>query len=133
MANPKKVLIVDDSRIARNIVQNALKNNFKGRLTEDNFLFAMNGKEALQIIKEQHESLSVVFLDWTMPLMDGLTVVKEVRSRVSETLPIIMITALNSRDAVADAVAAGVNDYITKPFPEKVFIEKLSRVLDLAD
>ena len=119
----KTVMIVDDSRIMRNIV----KNTFSELKIPSQFIEAANGKEALQHLMNQN--IDLVLLDWNMPELSGLDFLKKVRAiEKYKTLPIIMVTSESARFNVIEALDAGATDYIVKPVNEKIFMEKLSRV-----
>jgi len=119
----KTILIVDDSRIMRNLV--------KSTLTElqipSQFLEAENGKKAIQLLETN--KVSLILLDWNMPQMDGMQFLKKVRSMPDyKELPIIMVTSESAKYNVVEALQNGATDYIVKPFSDKVFMEKLSEI-----
>ena len=119
----KTVLVVDDSRIMRNIV----KNTFAALKISCEYLEAENGKKALQLLETN--KVSLIFLDWNMPEMDGLEFLKKVRSMPDyKDLPIIMVTSESAKYNVVEALQSGATDYIIKPVREKVFMEKLSEI-----
>ena len=119
----KTVLVVDDSRIMRNIV----KNTFATMKIPCQFLEAENGKTAYQVLETNH--IDLVLLDWNMPEMDGMEFLKKIRSMPNyKTLPIIMVTSESAKYNVVEALQNGATDYIIKPIREKVFMEKLSEI-----
>ncbi|MEM7179737.1 MAG: response regulator [Spirochaetota bacterium] len=105
-----KLLIVDDSEMMREIIKQTVETNIPGK--EITFFEAENGQIALDILK--NNTVELVFLDWSMPVLDGLTFVQDVRGRGIVT-PIIMITSLTDEDKIMAAGMAGVNSYIEKP------------------
>jgi len=105
-----KLLIVDDSAMMRGIVIQAIQDNMQGSSPE--YLEAVNGKEALDFLNNQ--DIRLVLLDWNMPVLDGLSFVKDVRGRGIKT-PIVMITSVTDEDRILQAGKAGVNSYIEKP------------------
>ncbi|MDR1046508.1 MAG: response regulator [Treponema sp.] len=119
----KTVLVVDDSRIMRNIV----KNTFMELKIPCQFLEASNGVEALQQL--QLNSINLILLDWNMPELSGIDFLKRVRA-ISQykDLPIIMVTSESAKYNVIEALKNGATDYIIKPINEKIFKEKLSKV-----
>ncbi|MCL2320170.1 MAG: response regulator [Treponema sp.] len=120
----KTVMVVDDSRIMRNIV----KNTFDLLKIPVNYLEASDGKMALELLLD-HE-VDLVLLDWNMPNLPGIDFLKTVRSiEKFKHLPVIMITSEVSKFSVIEAVKAGVTAYITKPINDKIFMEKLSQIL----
>jgi len=120
-----RILIVDDSRIMRNIVKNTLK---ALNLVNETFLEAADGQEAWSILESQEVSL--LFLDWNMPNLNGLELVKRLRATAKfQSLPIIMVTSEAAKYNVIEAVKAGVSDYLVKPVTQRGLEEKLRRVL----
>lgn len=119
----KTVLIVDDSRIMRNIV----KNTFTSLNIPCEFVEAGNGKEAL--FQLEKAPVNLVLLDWNMPELSGLDFLKQVRAMDKyKTLPIIMVTSEAARYNVIEALKNGATDYIIKPVNEKSFREKILKV-----
>lgn len=116
-----KIMLVDDSRTIRNIQKNVLS-----QLGYTDTLEAGDGVEALQILKQTRPDLMLV--DWNMPNMDGLTLVKTVRE-TDKDLPIIMCTTEAEKTRVIEAIKAGVNNYIVKPFTGETMGEKIEQTL----
>lgn len=107
-----KVLIVDDAAFMRLRVANLLKG--KGYTVIE----ASNGQEAIQ--KYSEEKPDVVLLDITMPVMDGLTALRELIS-FDPKANIVMCSALSQESTVIEAIKNGARDFVTKPFhPEKI-------------
>ncbi|MDR0718004.1 MAG: response regulator [Treponema sp.] len=119
----KTVLVVDDSRIMRNIV----KATFSQLRIPCQFLEAGNGKDALKELQSQE--IHLVLLDWNMPELSGINFLKTVRAMEQyKKLPIIMVTSEAAKYNVIEALKNGATDYIIKPVNEKMFFEKLSKV-----
>ncbi len=119
----KTVLIVDDSRIMRNIVRNT-SSELK---IPTRFLEAGNGKEALQIVLA--ETVDLILLDWNMPELSGIDFLRQVRDIDKyKNIPIIMITSESAKYNVIEALKSGATDYIVKPISGKIFLEKLSKI-----
>ncbi len=115
-----RILVVDDSTTMRRIIINSLKAAGFTDLVE-----AGNGEEALKTL----DGVNLILTDWNMPVMDGLSLVKEVRSDAAmNSIPIIMVTSEGARDEVMEALAAGVNDYIVKPFTKDTLAEKVKLI-----
>jgi two-component system chemotaxis response regulator CheY len=122
-ANMKTVLVVDDSRIMRNIV----KNTFSQLKIPCQFLEAGNGKDALKLLQSQ--PIHLILLDWNMPELLGIDFLKMVRAMDQyKSLPIIMVTSESAKYNVIEALKNGATDYIIKPVNEKIFAEKLSKI-----
>jgi two-component system chemotaxis response regulator CheY len=120
----KTVLVVDDSRIMRNIV----KNTFSLMKIPCQFLEAANGKEAFQFIVDQRVDL--ILLDWNMPELSGIDFLRQVRAKPEyANLPIIMVTSEAAKYNVIEALKTGATDYIIKPVSEKNFRDKISKLI----
>jgi two-component system chemotaxis response regulator CheY len=119
----KTVMVVDDSRIMRNIV----KNTFALLKIPCQFVEASNGREAL--IGLERQKIDLVLLDWNMPEMSGLDFLKKVRAMdIYRALPVIMITSEAAKYNVVEALKSGATDYIVKPVSEKSFLAKISKI-----
>ena len=118
-----KVLIVDDYKTMLRIIRNLLK-----QLEFDNVEEASDGTEALT--KLRAGNFGLVISDWNMEPMTGLDLLKEVRADTRlKNLPFIMITAESKTENVIAAKAAGVPNYIVKPFNAETLREKIEKVL----
>jgi two-component system, chemotaxis family, chemotaxis protein CheY len=118
-----KILAVDDSPTMRRIIVNTLK-----RAGYDDVTEASDGKDALAKMKV--EQFNFVITDWNMPEMDGLTFVSQVRSLDEfKDMPILMVTTRSVKDDIIEAMKAGVNNYIVKPFTPETLGEKIGQVL----
>jgi len=105
----RTVLLVDDSVTMRKIIRNILIG-----IGITNVLEANDGVEGLQLIKT--EAIDLVISDWSMPRMNGLEMVKKIRSNSQfDTIPIVMVTA-EVEEEIEKAMHLGVNDYLRKPF-----------------
>ena len=123
-----KILIVDDSPTMRNIVKNA----FAEMQISFICLEAEDGNQAFRLLESNE--VSIVFLDWNMPNMDGMGFLKKTRVMPKyQQLPIVMVTSERGRFSVVEALENGATDYIVKPIPEDVFKEKVSDILSAND
>ena len=111
------VLIVDDSSVMRKIVERALR---QADLDLDTVYEAGNGVEGLDLLSTKRVHL--VLSDINMPSMDGLEFLRQMRSRnLAEGVPVVMITTESSEEHVKQAIQAGAQGYLRKPFtPEQV-------------
>jgi len=91
------------------------------------FSEAGDGVEALAVIATS-QGFDLMVVDWNMPNMDGITLVTKVREADKRT-PIIMCTTEAEKQRVIDAVKAGVNNYIVKPFTPEAILEKVRQTL----
>ena len=119
----KTVLVVDDSKLMRNIV----KTLFSEKFMECEFLEAADGNEALDQLMKQ--PIDLIFLDWNMPNLSGIDFLKKVRAIDEFTqVPIIMVTSESAKYNVIEALKNGASDYMIKPINKKLFEEKISRI-----
>ncbi len=117
-----KILVVDDMSTMRRIIKTILN-----QLGYTNIDEAENGKQALAKLKK--EKFDFVITDWNMPEMDGLSLVKAIRSDDElKHLPVLMVTAEAKKENVMEALKAGVNNYIVKPFTPEVLKEKMEKI-----
>jgi DNA-binding response OmpR family regulator len=95
---------------------------------------ALNGREGLMASMDQAERPSLILLDLLLPGMDGLEICRRLRREKStKTIPIIMVTAKTSETDFAEAKAAGVDDYVTKPFSVVKLLERIDWLLKRAE
>lgn len=117
----KKVLVVDDSKTVRSALRKILES--LGFLVAE----AENGDDAYKIC-----SVSMpdgIILDWNMPVMDGIEFLKKLRSSPGGKAPrVIFCSTENDLNSMKKAILAGAQDYIIKPFDEKVMKTKLLKV-----
>ena len=117
-----KILLVDDSRTIRNIQKNVLK-----QLGHTDIMEAEDGVQALALFNETPPDLALI--DWNMPNMDGLTLVTKIREQDKGT-PLIMCTTEAEKSRILEAVKAGVNNYIVKPFTAESLQDKISQTME---
>ena len=119
-----KALVVDDMMSMRSIVKRAL-----GAIGYEDIQDVSNGKEALEKLRE--EEFGLVLLDWNMPIMSGIEVLRTIRADPAiQKIPVLMITAEAKMENIMEAVQAGVSDYLVKPFSEQALQEKLEKIFD---
>ena len=119
-----KVLLVDDSRTMRNIQKKVLSD-----MGPMEFAEAGDGLEALTVISQHPDGFQLMLIDWNMPNMDGITLVGKVREKDKKTV-IVMVTTEAEKTRVIDAIKAGVNNYVIKPFTPETLTEKVKATLD---
>lgn len=119
-----KVLVVDDFSTMRRIVKNLLR-----QIGYTNIEEAEDGAQAYSKLK--NGGFSFVVSDWNMPNMDGLDLLKKVRSDPElKDLPVLMVTAEAEKEKVITAIQAGVNNYIVKPFTGEVLKDKMDKIIE---
>lgn len=116
-----KVMLVDDSKTMRNIQKGILSQLGYTELEE-----ACDGLDALSKVGAFQPELLLV--DWNMPNMDGLTFVKKYREQGNKA-PIIMVTTEAEKSRVVEAIKAGVNNYVVKPFTPDLLGERIKETL----
>jgi two-component system chemotaxis response regulator CheY len=99
-----------------------------GGLPGAEFAEAGDGIEALSVIAATAGGFDLMIVDWNMPNMDGITLVRKVRETDKKTL-MIMATTEAEKTRVLDALKAGVNNYVVKPFTPESLLEKVSNTL----
>jgi two-component system chemotaxis response regulator CheY len=114
-----KALVADDSGVMRKILIRALNNCGVNDIVE-----AADGAEAINKFGEQ--PFDLVMTDWNMPNKTGLEVLQTIRGGGSK-VPVIMITTEAESSRVKEAIAAGVTDYLAKPFENDVLKQKLDK------
>lgn len=125
-----KVLVVDDSRVARRIVAKHLQATPAYEAAE--VLEAPSGEAGLTLFDA---SIDIVISDWNMPGISGLQFIQKLREQEKSWLnaetkgvPVVMITTEGTIDKVMEALDAGVNEYVIKPFTIDTLIAALDRV-----
>jgi two-component system chemotaxis response regulator CheY len=113
-------LVVDDSRAMRSILTRLLSG-----LGFD-VAQAGDGAEALSVL-DAGTRPDVILVDWNMPVMDGLTFIKNVRARDDlRDISLMMVTTESEQGQIVRALAAGAHEYVIKPFTDEGIAEKLS-------
>ena len=118
-----KILLVDDSRTIRNIQKNTLSG-----MGHTDVLEAADGTEALAVLKGERPDL--VLVDWNMPKMDGITLIRELRKLPSyKYIPMIMLTTETAGDKKAEGKSAGATGWLVKPFNPDQLLATIKKVM----
>ena len=116
-----KILLVDDSRTIRSIQKNVL--------AQLGFNEVEEAEDGVQALTRYHESRpDLMLVDWNMPNMDGITLVRKIRE-IDKKIPMMMCTTDAEKSRVLEAIKAGVNNYIVKPFTAESLQEKITQTL----
>lgn len=116
-------LVVDDFSTMRRIIKNLLNDLGYPNVTE-----ADDGSSAWPLLKSG--KFDFLITDWNMPGMAGLDLLKQVRADTGlRKLPVLMLTAEAKREQIVEAVRAGVNGYVIKPFTAVTLKEKIDKIL----
>jgi two-component system chemotaxis response regulator CheY len=115
-----KAIVVDDSRMMRTVEQRALES------MGWEVAHAANGVEALDVMGKM-EPVHLALVDWQMPEMDGLTLVKQMRADARyEQVTIIMVSSNAVMESIQEALDAGANDFVMKPFSVDALKERIA-------
>jgi len=117
----ERIMIVDDAAFMRMMVKDILTKNGYEIAAE-----AEDGKKAVELYKEKKPDL--VTMDITMPEMDGITALKEIKQH-NPNAKVIMCSAMGQQAMVVDAIQAGAKDFIVKPFQADRVIEAIQKAL----
>ena len=119
-----RILIAEDSVTMRRIIRNNLK-----AMGYEAVLEADNGEAALAKIAS--ERVEFVIVDWAMPVMNGLELVRAIRSSEKHAhLPVLMITAVGQEEDIVEAIRAGVSGYVIKPFAPDTLKTRIQQILN---
>jgi len=121
----KNIVIVEDDLPSIKYYETLLKNS--GAEVK----IFHNGKEFVDYINDTNSNIDIVFMDFLIPLINGIECIKIFRKSRKET-PVIMLTAYSSEQTKTEAYIAGCNEYVLKPiYPEKIFflLEKYLRII----
>ncbi len=125
MTRPETILIADDSEINRAVLRNLFEAQY-------NLLEAENGEQALMLLRQYSESITVVLLDLVMPEKDGYQVLEEMRlNELLYHVPAIVITADDSAGSKVRVFELGASDIIAKPFDPNVVISRVKNIIEL--
>ena len=117
----KSCLIVDDSRVIRKVARQILE--------ELHFttVEAVDGKEALDCCRDSMPD--AILLDWNMPVMSGIDFLRKLRQEQGGELPVVVFcTTENDIEHITEAIQAGANEYIMKPFDRDIIETKVTEV-----
>ena len=119
----KKIMIVDDEEPIVKLLQATLGEDDRYHL-----LVARDGEEALTLARREKPDL--VFLDMLIPKMDGIEVCRALRADPATAhMKIVMLTALAQERDLQEAMKAGADDYVTKPFSPTLVLKKVQDIL----
>lgn len=120
-----KILLVDDHEVNIEVLEaNLTQTNYQIEIFK-----AMDGLEALKIVEKV--DLDLVLLDVMLPGLDGFEVCRRIKSGQSQTLPVIMITALHDRESLIKGLEAGADDFLTKPVDRYELLVRVNNLLQL--
>jgi len=124
---PIKVLVADDSAVSRKLVEHTLHEE------KYSLIFAKSGQETLELFAEHHPDLVIV--DWMMPDRTGLEICQHIRSKKHSSYTyVILLTGKSAIESVVEGLAAGADDYLTKPFHDEELVARVGvglRIIEL--
>ncbi|MGJ8455420.1 response regulator [Pseudothermotoga sp. U03pept] len=119
----KKVLVVDDSPLVRNLIKKALAQSSDFSVVGE----ASNGKEAVELAQKLKPD--IITMDVTMPMMDGLEAAKAVLSR-DKNVNVLLLSAMGDEDLLSQATEIGIKHALQKPFKTEQLIDALKKLLE---
>ncbi|MGE0591179.1 MAG: response regulator [Vicinamibacterales bacterium] len=121
-----RFLVVDDSSTMRRIIINTLN-----KIGYTDVAEASNGKEGLAALNAA--KADIVITDWNMPEMSGIDFTKAIRAREQgSTIRVLMVTTNAAHTDIVEALNAGVDNYVAKPFTPQALKEKIQALLEVA-
>jgi two-component system, chemotaxis family, chemotaxis protein CheY len=123
-----KILSADDSVMIRKVIKNTVE------VLGFGFLDAKDGQEALDILEKEYADVGLILLDWNMPRLNGLEVLKKVKSdQRFNTIPVMMVTTEIERARVVEAISAGAKNYVMKPFSHEDLMTKIMQSIGMGE
>ncbi len=121
-----KILSADDSVMIRKVIKNAVE------VLGFGFLEAKDGVEAIEVLDKEYSDVGLILLDWNMPRMNGLDVLKKVKSDERfKGIPVMMVTTEVERAKVIEAISNGAKNYVMKPFSHEDLMAKIMQSLGM--
>ena len=118
-----KILTVDDSKIIRRLISQAIE------LLDAEPLQAENGAQALEIL-QKNEDVALVLMDWNMPVMTGIEALRAIKADDSlKHIPVMMVTTESESRNIAEAIRVGAAQYVTKPCSAEELAGKMLEAL----
>lgn len=120
-----KLIAADDSRLVRGIIEKTVASiGYEA-------IHAANGKEALNILEIDGQDIKLVLLDWNMPVLNGIDVIKNMRGDDRfKNIPVLMVSTESEDAKIQEAINAGAQGYLAKPFTPEQLIEAIHHVLE---
>lgn len=119
-----KIITADDSRLVRGIVEKAVARAGYEAVP------AANGREAMDMLETYDRDIRLVLLDWNMPELNGIDVLKNMRAdHRFKSIPVLMVSTESEEDKIQEAIGAGAQGYLTKPFTPDQLIGAIRQVM----
>lgn len=127
MFSRRKILIVEDNALNRGLLHQILENDY-------DVLEAENGREALDILFQYREGISLVLLDIVMPVMDGYTFLSEMKAEPSiASIPVIVTTQNDGESDEVAALSHGATDFVAKPYKPQIILHRVANIINLRE
>lgn len=127
MITQKRILIVEDNELNREMLSEILSNDYS-------VLEAENGQEALHILEQDKDSVALILLDVRMPVMDGYTFLDRIKDDAELSLiPVIVMTQNDSEEDEVSALAHGATDFVPKPYRPQVILHRIASIIKLRE
>ena len=127
MLSQKKILVVEDNAINREMLRAILSAEYE-------VLEAKNGKEALEVLNEFGENISLILLDIVMPVMDGYTFLSVVKENSAySAIPVIVTTQSDGESDEVTALSHGAADFVAKPYKPQIILHRVASIINLRE
>lgn len=127
MYSKKKILVVEDNELNRMMLVGILENEYE-------VLEAENGEEALAVLKQCGEEISLILLDIIMPVMDGYTFLSHLKADASlSSIPVIVTTQNDGESDEVAALAHGATDFVAKPYKPQIILHRIASIINLRE
>ena len=121
------MLVVEDNQINRTVLSGIL-------FAEYRILEAENGQEALSLLKEHKDEISLILLDIIMPVMDGYTFLSIIKADPAYSgIPVIVTTQSGSESDEVTALSYGANDFVAKPYKPQIILHRVASLINLRE
>lgn len=122
-AKEPNILLIDDEELTLELIKHMLAEINVGEV-----LMSSNGSRALKVLQKNPGRFDLILSDWEMPGMNGLDFLCAFRQFDKKT-PVLMVTGNTQREFVMEAIKAGVNDFLGKPFTARDLLTKVKKLL----
>lgn len=127
MYSKKKILVVEDNELNRMMLTGILENDYQ-------VLEAENGLEALGVLKQYGEAISLILLDLIMPVMDGYAFLSRLKADPScASIPVIVTTQNDGESDEVAALSHGATDFVAKPYKPQVILHRIASIINLRE
>ena len=127
MFSRKKILVVEDNPLNRGLLCQILDSDY-------DVLEAENGQEALDILKQYKEGISLILLDIVMPVMDGYTFLSIMKADPAySSIPVIVTTQNDGESDEVAALSHGASDFVAKPYRPQIILHRVASIINLRE